>query len=45
MGKEGFYESADSATILDKYQKLKNELSATYETWETLQIELESLSV
>lgn len=44
MGLEGFYESDESKDVIDKYEKLKSDLSKTYETWEDLQLSLEELT-
>lgn len=43
MGEDGFYESNESSSILKKYNDLKAQLSDTYNTWEDLQHQLESL--
>ena len=41
MGVAGFYESADSATVMDAYNQAKKDLDVAMEDWETLTLELE----
>ncbi len=41
MGQPDFYESADSQSVIDKYEQTKANLSSAMEEWETLQESLE----
>jgi len=41
MGVAGFYESADSSTVMDAYNQAKKDLDAAMEEWEGLTLELE----